>query len=123
MARKLESNTAIYVRKTYSAKLLCGMLSFSITSEDRQNGEYKHMVLMKFLGRKILSLVYRTGRTNSGINTSVGLFSSGRNWIDHEIIRCDTEDANGNSRDSVWKRGNLSVEIYTINAKKEKADG
>ena len=102
-----------YCRKTYSGKFLWGMLGFRITSEDRGNGEYKHMVEMKFLWKPILSIVYRTGKTECGTNTSIGFFKSGKICIE------DIEDSEPYSRvitegrlvKTILEKGNLLAEI------------
>ena len=72
-----------YLKKTYKAKLLLGLMSFSLVSEYRGNGEYKHMLSLEFLRKQILSLTYRTGETNEGVNLAMGFFESGKTAIDY----------------------------------------
>lgn len=60
----------MYIRKEFESKWLFGALKFSLTSEDRENGEYKHMIELSFLWKKLMSIVFRTGNGKS----SMGFF-------------------------------------------------
>ena len=60
----------MYIRKQFESKWLFGALRFSIISEDRENGEYKHVIDLSLFKKKLMSIVFRTG--NDG--TAMGFF-------------------------------------------------
>lgn len=57
----------MYIRKEFESKWMFGALKFSIVSEDRENGEYKHMIELSFFKKKLMSIVFRTGDGNSAM--------------------------------------------------------
>ena len=101
-------NNITYIRKEYYAKFLFGALRLSLISEDRGNGEYKHMLYVKFFGKPIVTLVFRTGTTTEGVNVSMGYFESNSTVIDYDENRhvYNETDAMGYNL-TKWQRGNL----------------
>lgn len=99
-----------YIRKEYAAKWLFGVLSLSLTSEDRGNGEYKHMLYLRIFGRRLLSIEYRTGATSEGPNTSIGYVRSFGTMFDN-FEPCERSSGLGNVILKTWKRGNLKAQL------------
>ena len=103
-------NKITYIRKEYSDKWLFGVLSLSLTSEDRGNGEYKHMLYLRIFGRRLLSIEYRTGATSEGPNTSLGYVRSfGKSFENDEL--CERSSGLGNVMLKTWERGNLKAQL------------
>lgn len=99
-----------YVSKKYSAKMFLGALRFDLVSEDRQNGEYKHMLSIALFGNTILSLIYRTGKTEEGTNMSIGIFRFRKTFIDYTDETPLSESVNPRGyTTTVWRKGNLRV--------------
>ena len=69
------------------------------------------MVYLKLFGRCILSLEYRTGKTTSGVNTSVGYFRNGKKYIEYDSEPSDHQFGIGGIMKTIWKDGNIKAEV------------
>ena len=100
----------IFITKEYTAKWLFGVLSLSLTSEDRGNGEYKHMLYLRLLGMRLLSIEYRTGTTSEGPNASIGYVRSfGKTIEDDGSCKRSPRSRNGTLK--TWGWGNLKARL------------
>lgn len=65
----------MYISKEYSIPFFFNLFKLEVYSDDRENGEYKHFIDIKFLGMYLVRLCYRTGECNGDKHYYMGTLS------------------------------------------------